>query len=102
MDGTSNFASLCKEAVYRPATNSIVNNTLTTCTMKQYTTFAAVEFTVGQAYTAISMYYFYLGYFKNPRSVQIIDSFEVSFSNGFPTGTQTTGLVINYTPNKIY
>ena len=47
------------------------------------------------------MYYFYLGYFKNPKSVQVIDSFEVTLSNGFPTGSQTTGLVMAYTPNLI-
>ncbi len=70
--------------------------------MVQYSTFAAIEFTVGQAYTDISMYYFFVGVFKNPKSVQVIDSFEVRFTNGFPTGSQTTGLVLTYTPNLIY
>jgi hypothetical protein len=70
--------------------------------MKYYTTYTAVEFQVSSSYTNISMYYFYLGYFKNPRSVQLIDSFEVTFSNGFPTGTQNSGLVLQYIPNKIY
>jgi len=33
-DGSLSFANLCKEAVYKPSTNSIVNNTLTTCQIK--------------------------------------------------------------------
>jgi len=29
------------------------------------------------------------------------DSFQVSFSGGFPTGTQNNGLILTYEPNKL-
>lgn len=39
---------------------------------------------------------------RNPPSVRYPDSFEVTFANGFPSGTFNQGLVLNYIPNKIY
>jgi hypothetical protein len=62
------------------------NKTLTDCLYQQYIGYNAIEFTVGQAYTGITLYYFYLGLIKNPSSVIYPDSFEVTFSGGFPTG----------------
>ncbi len=53
---------------------------------KQYIGYNAIEFQVGQAYTGITLYYFFLGSIKNPSSVIFPDSFQVTFSNGFPTG----------------
>jgi hypothetical protein len=61
-----------------------------------------IEFTVGQAYTGITLYYFYIGYIRNPSSVIYPDSFVVTFSGGYPTGVQSSGLVLTYVPNIIY
>ena len=47
-------------------------------------------------------YYIKVGYIRNPYSVQDTDSFIVTLSGGSPTASITTGLTINYIPNKIY
>ena len=57
------------------STNVYTTKNLTTCKYKQYVGYSAVEFTVGQAYSGITLYYFMIGLIKNPSSVIFPDSF---------------------------
>lgn len=94
--------SVCYEVTYSAVTNAKTNKTLPNCMYNQNVGYNSITFTVGQAYSGITLYYFYLGVIKNPSSVIYPDSFEVYFTGGTPNGSQTSGLTVTYLPNNIY
>lgn len=79
--------AVCKEGAYIASTNSMVNNTLTGCVYNEYIGYSAVNVTVGKSYTGLTAYYLYIGMIRNPYSVQYTDSFGITLSGGYPTGT---------------
>ena len=79
--------SVCKERTYDSTYNPSAFTTISNCIYTEYLDNVTIEFTLPTTYTGITEYEFNVGYIRNPSSVIVPDSFIVSLSNGYPTGS---------------
>ena len=103
MNSTAGSAiQFCQETTIQYTTGTNVTNNLTNCVYNTYVGYNAINLSVGANYSNIDVYIVSVGMIQNPSSARYVDSFQIYFSGGNPSGNVTQGLQLTYSPNLIY